>query len=328
MTAATQTTTASRTEADGHRGTGWADLVWITWRQHRLALAGTGGLLVLTAVLMVVFGLTVRPVGRYGEFDRSLLDLTQYAIPGYAALIAVFWAAPLLAREYEQRTHLLAWGQDVSPLRWLTGKTAVLAGVAVVYAVVLGLVSSWLMHRLRAVLPDWPLIRPFSGHGFESSPLLQAGYALFGFALGLAVSAISRRTVVSMGITLALFAGIRVFVIENLRPYFMTPVRSVFPLGAEFRPGGRDDLFVGGGMLDAAGNEVDPARCAMPVGPDGDPYLCERQAGAVSHFVDVQPADRLAAFQLIEFGLFAALAVVLAVVTWRVMRRSPAGSVG
>ncbi len=52
-----------------------------------------------------------------------------HSIPPFiSALIAVpllagmFWAAPLVSREYEAGTHRLAWTQSVSPLRWITTK--------------------------------------------------------------------------------------------------------------------------------------------------------------------------------------------------------------
>ena len=41
-------------------------------------------------------------------------------------LIGVFLGVPVLAREHEQRTLLLAWSQDVSPARWLWTKLALL----------------------------------------------------------------------------------------------------------------------------------------------------------------------------------------------------------
>ena len=55
--------------------------------------------------------------------DRFQMSLWQ------RLLIGVFLGVPLLAREHEQRTLLLAWSQDITPQRWLWTKLALLAGL-------------------------------------------------------------------------------------------------------------------------------------------------------------------------------------------------------
>ena len=72
-----------------------------------------------------------------------------HTIPPFtAALVAIplmagmFWAAPLVSREYEAGTHRLAWTQSVSPLRWITTKIALIFGVLAFAALVLGLLAT------------------------------------------------------------------------------------------------------------------------------------------------------------------------------------------
>src|SRR5699024_3205344 len=124
----------------------WRDIIAVGWRQHRSMLLGTGAIVLLGAALMTLISSLLVDHGNVDStlpllFDMGIAQATEaltICITGYSAVVAVFWAAPLLAKEYEQRTHLFAWGQDVSPLRWLAGKTLLLASVAVSFAVLLG----------------------------------------------------------------------------------------------------------------------------------------------------------------------------------------------
>lgn len=134
-------------------------LVWVTWRQHR-AVVGLTAFIVVLAVLP-----TPQPLD---SFDGLV-------VLAFAPGVAVFWGAPLLAREFEERTHLVAWGQDVTPARWIAVKCALLAAVLVVLGTPLG--------------PD------------------QVLRAVFGFFLGVGVGLVLRRTVAAMAVTFVLYAA-------------------------------------------------------------------------------------------------------------------------
>lgn len=299
---------------------GWHDLAWITWRQHRLMLAGTGALVLVGALLMVGVGVVADPLAapsvQSGWFDPRFLATCAM---GYGAVVAVFWAAPLLSREYEQRTHLFAWSQDVSAARWLAGKVLVLVAAAVVFALVLGAAGSFLVSQADDE-------SAFSMPYFETVPLVQVGYALFGFALGLVASALTRRTVLSMGLTAGIYVAVRAAVTSLWRPYYQTPVRVTSPLESPgsfvpLREGTR--LYVDSGMLNAAGNPIDyPTACiTRQFTETGQHYDCLRDNGAVRRYRDYQPGERLDTFQLIEFGIFTLLAAALFLLAWRITRR-------
>ncbi|WP_020674159.1 ABC transporter permease [Amycolatopsis nigrescens] len=307
---------------------GWGDLLWIGWRQHRLMLAGTGVLTLGLAAVMTALGLYAASTG---DVRASILgfssvtgtaQLAVAAVMGYSALIAVFWAAPLLAREYEQRTHLLVWSQDVSAARWLIGKATLLTVVAVALSLVLGTASNVMMHQINAAKAgDYPSFNLFDTQYFEVVPLVQAGYALFGFALGLAVSALSRRTVLSMGVTFGIFFVVRGAIAQLVRPYYQPPVRVTYPLDGQTEQV-YHTLYVSSGMLDAAGNPVEyPTACNRGYS-DADGYRqCLTEQGVVSNYRDFQPTDRLGTFQLIEFGIYTVLAAGLFVLAWSTLRR-------
>ncbi|GAA1957976.1 hypothetical protein [Amycolatopsis minnesotensis] len=327
------TATAVVAERPPRATVGWRDLIGVTWRQHRLMLVGTGVLVLAAIAAMLWVSANVEKdadlIGLPGLRQISDLgELLLAGVLGFSGLIAVFWAAPLLSKEYEQRTHLLVWSQDVSPLRWLAVKTTVLAVVAVAFSVALGVTASFMMHRILEAPAQYPpVFSLFRSPYFDDVALTQAAYALFGFALGLAVSAICRRTVTSMGVTLALFVGVRAVVERFVRPYFQTPVRETNPIGVDgpatsvMQP---NSLSVASGNLDAAGNPIDfPRVCntGSSVHTAQDYHACLRQNGVVSNYRDFQPADRLGFFQFAEFGVFVVLAAVLLLVGLRVVRR-------
>jgi hypothetical protein len=94
---------------------GWADLAWLVWRQHRILIAVT------TLGIAIASALDWWDAADVAN-SSAYQGLANVVVPSAAGLVGVFWGAPLLASEYEQRTHLVAWAQDVSPMRWLTGK--------------------------------------------------------------------------------------------------------------------------------------------------------------------------------------------------------------
>lgn len=305
----------------------WPDLIRLTWRQHR-ALLVTSILLTLAAI---AFGWTVTGllVAR-SEPSLPLLGLGSETAPGrwimlaeqgFGMFIAVFWAAPLISLEYERRTNLLAWSQDVSPVRWLAGKLALLVPVAVVLAVAVGFTGNAVADRYNEMGFDFG---PEYAANFEASPVVQAGYVLFGFALGLVLSALTRRTVLSMALTLGIYAVVR-FALTPVRLHYLPVIRDFQPFAG---PGGgeprADDIWLDSGYLTTAGEPADfPEACLnLPPGPPDAPKTCMIENGIEGSFVDYQPAARVPMLQLVEFGIFAALAAVLFAVLWRIVRRA------
>lgn len=312
----------------------WRDLVWVTWRQHRTMLVSTGLLVLVGTVAMLILAgiLAAHASMRLDMFTivDALADRLVLCVLGYAGVVAAFWAAPLLSREYEQRTHLFAWSQDVSAARWLAGKTLVLTVAAVALALLLGTAAQIMISQFDSVTVTGTVARrlnsinPFGMPYFEAVPLVQVGYTLFGFALGLVLSMTTRRTLLSMGLALAGFIITRAVVATTLRPHYLPPVRVTSPLGADGpfdRP--EDVLYVDAGLLGPAGNPVDyPQACMVGRRTTQAEHLdCMHEHGVVGTYREYQPAGRLDTFQLIEFGLFTVLAVALFLLAWRGTRR-------
>jgi uncharacterized protein (TIGR03382 family) len=103
------------------------------------------------------------------------------------------------------------------------------------------------------------------------------------------------------------------------RPHLLPPLRLL----DKVRP--IDAMFVAGGYLDRAGTEQTASAvqtmCAgrHPVVAAQDPCLVAH--GIAHSFIDIQPASRIVDLRLVEFGGYAAVAVVLLVVAWLVLRR-------
>jgi hypothetical protein len=289
-------------------------MIATTLRQHRLAILGMAALVALIAVVFWQSG--SGEVNAYG----SLAWFLFYAPSVLGALFAVFWAAPLLTREYENRTHLFAWGQDVSPARWLAAKVVVLAAIAAGLSAVLGAFAHGVAHdssnsRTYLVL--------FDQQAFDSSPHLMAAHTLFGFALGLLAGMITRQTLPAMGLTLFVFAGIRGFISVFVRPYYITPYHQFqawSPPGQHYVPMvPPDGLRVDSGYADAAGNPMEVPVPCRNAPPDYDG--CVRANGVAGHFADFQTADRVPALQLIETGVYLGLAAILFMIAFVWVRR-------
>lgn len=328
------TLTSTTTSARNH--VSWTGFAWITWRQHRLMLLGTG---VLVAIGTILMGLIAVAAGSWTSLQlpewmpdtlAPVADMLLTFLLSFSAVIAAFWSAPLLSREYEQHTHLFAWSQDVSPARWLAGKSLVLILTAAGLALLLGFTADLMIQQLQPgggrVVGG--LFNQFRAPYFGAAALVQLGYTLFGFALGLVISAISRRTVLAMGVTLGAFLATRMLITQLWRPYYLTPVRATTPVSEPpAAPVPFDGLYFDSGFLNAAGKPVDyPTACLSGLARRSENFACLREHGIVGRYRVFQPIERLETFQVIEFGIYSALALVLLVITWRILRRPTRGA--
>jgi hypothetical protein len=199
-------------------------MIWQTWRQHRAEAALCAALLGALVAAMLVVGTIARDraqalglptcAGSQGGCGNALDALHRdfHTIPPFtAALVAVpllagmFWAAPLVSREYEAGTHRLAWTQSVSPLRWIVTKIVLIFAVLSAAALGLGLLATWTLD---------PLIPSFGGRynstWYDTQGLVPAACMLFALSLGVAASALIGRTIPAMAVTLVGYAAARI----------------------------------------------------------------------------------------------------------------------
>src|SRR2546421_9123720 len=206
-------------------------MIWVTWAQHRREALVTGLILTVAAALLVITGLIINAdfkssgaancasaaapavgvfaadtpceavLGAFFSRWNSLTGAASLALMTLPALLGVFIAAPLLSREFEQRTHFLAWSQSITKLRWVLVKLGLFAAVVLISATALTVLVSW-WHS--------PLDRAFYGGtwaAFDIQGLTPIGYAVFALSLGALAGLLFRRTIPAMALTLFVFVG-------------------------------------------------------------------------------------------------------------------------
>jgi hypothetical protein len=327
----------------------WRRMAGVTWRQHRIALAGAAVLLGAVAVWLWISGTPLHhayaaAVGCHpasspacqnliGTFDVSATsNLMGNKDPGgvllqlVPALIGAFVGAPVLARELETGTFRYAWTQGFGRWRWVLGKLALLAVVLAAATSLLGILVSW-------------YFQPESGPLFEASPfgdlfslreVTFPAWTLAAFAVGALAGMLIRRVVPAIVATLAVYAGLAFATVGFLREHYLTPLATA----SYFTPGTSTAWIIGqwsakDGKFAFAGNPpgnlVDRFCSSLPPEKAGGPNgfaQCLAQHG-YTQWTSYQPASRFWAFLWIEAGWLLALsALLIAVTIWLVRRRA------
>jgi len=319
-------------------------MIWLTWRQNRIEGFVILGALVLSSIFLLITGLQMTQ-----DFQQSGLSACLAHHPGpnvqgsicgplatafanqygslilfavvlmlLSSLLGVMVGAPLVAREFEQRTTQLVWLQSITRTRWLSVKVALvlLTGLLVGGALLVEL--SWWYRPLS------PLIGPLNPVAFDfSGPVLVAA-TVMAFGLGMFAGTLTRRTVFAIFLTLALLLAIRLPVEFGLRPNYEPPVTITWPLAQLGPPPvtvGSQDWILGEGFIDAHGNQTPNLNC-HGLGETLTPLQCLQASGYRAHYLSYQPADRFWTFQWIETSIYAGIALLaLAATFWLVRRR-------
>lgn len=314
-------------------------MAWVTWRQHRAQLLGAVGLLV--ALTLAAFG-THLPIQTAFHRDslsaclppavRTGCDLivphfeSEFAswvaavrgLDVLPVLAGLFVGAPLIARELEHGTHQFAWTQGVTRRRWLLSKTSLIAAATVVCGALASAVVTWWR------TPFDTLEGRMAPSGFDIEGLVVPAYAFYALVLGVLAGLVFRRSVAAMTATLVAFGATRFLVLEFLRPRFLPPLHRIVAATDTGRQVGdwvlSDTLVDGGGRQITAGREDIAVLHAQQARIDPHAYIA---ALGWKRVITYQPAGRFWTFQLLEAGLFVALAAaVVAVAVWLV-RRTP-----
>ncbi len=310
----------------------------LIWRLHRNQLYFAVAALIALTVVLLVTGITMADdyrdalascaatptcgdlTGVLFRGDGAIMDLVDFTLV-VPLLFGLFWGAPLLAKEFEDGTHNLAWTQGVSRWRWLRANIIWSLLAAALWGAALAALVSWWRY------PENALGSRFDA--FDVQGIVPVAYALFAVALGIAVGSVIRRVLPSLAATLAIFVAIRVAIGVYLRPHYMAPVTKVFPLlGQRRRPHRRLDAVAGTGQPH---REVPRprhrllavARCVPDRAPPGGKGLlgqCLASHG-FHQTITYQPASRFWAFQGFEAAIFVLLAMVLTgFAVWWVLR--------
>jgi hypothetical protein len=205
---------------------------WLTWRQHRVQVLTTYGVLVVLAILLALTGSELvhlsntvgnRFLGEISRTDKDLAMVSLLAMLAVPAVIGAFWGAPLIARELENRTYLLVWNQGVTRGRWLAMKLGLTGLVAMAAAGLLSLVVTWWSEpvdkaadTIGGPLPFEPRL---AGLTFDARGVVPIGYAAFAFALGVTLGVLIRKILPAIAVTVGVFIFVQVAVPTWIRPY-------------------------------------------------------------------------------------------------------------
>ena len=180
----------------------WRRMAWVTWRQHRLTLAGVAILFGAPALYLLLRGLQLHHAYAavptcHPAASSSCRALAQAFSAAHAhgaivtggllqvipLLVGAFVGAPLLAREFETGTFRFAWTQGFGRARWTIAKLASLAITVTAAAAAFGALFSWYYQPIVNVGgdSDSSLLAPtiFDMHG-----VALPGWTLAAFAIG------------------------------------------------------------------------------------------------------------------------------------------------
>ena len=332
----TALTVRARPEKDTSlRAVPWHRMAWVTWRQHRGALAGLAVLLGALAVYIWLTGLqihhayatachlasspacTINFTGRYG-ITGNVLSIFLQAVP---ALIGAFAGAPLLARELETGTFRFAWTQGIGRWRWTLGKLVLLAVTVTAAAAAFSALYSWYNQPFFAAGYAIPFATRLFGLGEVAFP----AWTLAAFAIGALAGMLIRRVVPAIAATLAVYAGVAFATALYLREHYMAPLLtsnlnlpgSAWSVNQWFTKGGKFAFGAhGSGIVNAVTQFCDGGRSGL------SPGQCLSQHG-YTMWTSYQPGSRFWPFQWIEGGWLLALSVLLIAATvWLVRRRA------
>jgi ABC-type transport system involved in multi-copper enzyme maturation permease subunit len=319
------------------------DLLWLTWRQHRAVIIASltlgavliGAILFLAARITTInheCGNTACPGGSAqaasltGAFGLSELSNYLSIVVMFLPLLAgVFLGIPVLAREHEQRTLLLAWSQDIAPQRWLWTKLALLGALT---AAVGAAVSAGAGH-LADVISIATGHSLFYGSVFLVTGMVPLAQSVVWFIAGVALGAACRRTLRAIFAALVAYIGLY-FVVQWRYPTFMTPLTALVPItgdgqGLSSRLGTNILTINQNAIYDASGHAVSQAtvQSLCPSGPGG--LNTNNQCLAQHHFktlLSYQPGARIPDFHLILIGGYLGLGLIAAVAVWWLVRRT------
>jgi ABC-type transport system involved in multi-copper enzyme maturation permease subunit len=130
-----------------------------------------------------------------GLFGLTNLSIYLTIIVMFLPLLTgVFLGAPLLAREHEQRTLLLAWSQDITPQRWLWTKFTLLAVLTAAAGAAVSAAAGHLEATV-SIATGQSLFSLGSGAGLLVTGMLPlAAQTVAWLAIGVALGAAYRRT--------------------------------------------------------------------------------------------------------------------------------------
>ncbi len=326
----------------------WRRMAGVTWRQHRVALAGVAVLLGALALYLWIAGLPLHHAYAAAVachpassavcqgLDATLAGMDNFLSNGFIlqvlpVLIGAFVGAPVLARELESGTFRYTWTQGFGRRRWALAKLVLLAVAVTAAAGAFGALLTWYYGPfvgnqtlgLPRTTPLTPALFDLRGAGFPA-------WTLAAFAIGALAGMLIRRVVPAIIATLVVYTGLAFVTAGFLRQHYLTPLLTSngnsVPDNAWVisQWWAKDGRFAFGSYPPAS---VLNQFCAPPPSGTGKGGGLQWGPCLVQHgytmWTSYQPASRFWPFQWIEGGWLLALSVLLIAATvWLVQRRA------
>ncbi|MEV0704514.1 ABC transporter permease subunit [Saccharopolyspora sp. NPDC050389] len=306
-------------------------MLWMTWRQHRMALSATAVLFLALAGWLLVVGSQLRSAmspeqlvdcvgvrydcGPYLTTIATIDQLDETLLPLLPALVGIFLGAPMLSREIEQRTLRYTWAQGISRTHWLRTKILLLGASVLLVSSVFSAAYMWL-YQPAVATRSW----------FDAFPMafpVFPAMCLFGFALGVLAGTVFKHMLVGMGVVLVGFLAVLIPIAAMLRYYYMAPVQMPSDDYKVADHGMLVDIFYtapSGAAMDLGAACVQAGLPCSPTGYSSTQMDQLRQAGFVETFA-FQPGARFWPFQFIETGIFLWLTAACIALTFWLLRR-------
>ena len=319
----------------------WTRLVWVTWRQHRLALAGVAVLLGGLGLYLLIMGLKIHNgyasvTSCHPALSAACVTLGDLFFRGYypfaqvfsifllaiPVVVGVFVGAPVLARELETGTFRFAWTQGCGRLRWVIIKLALLAAAVTAASYAFSLLWSWYFQVYFTAGLDGHLAQQY----FDLSGVAFAAWTLLAFALGAIAGALIRRTVPAMAASIAVWTGLAFAVNLFLRKHYQAPLLSTSGTIWE-NNWVMNQWYTGPNGAVVGQPTIRNVVAHAPASVRNSPNQGAVQAYLTAHhyiqWASYQPESRYWHFQLIEGGWLLALSLILLAATvWLVRRRA------
>lgn len=202
-------------------------LLWLTWRQHRLAALSSAAVTAALAASLLTLSRT-----DYTAWPEPQSTLTWAAMLMLPCLAGMFIGVPLFAGELENGTHRLALTQSVTRAGLLVPRLVLVFGPLVAAGGLLG----WLGLQTYAHA-GW-IMR------FDHQAPVFVAYVAYGLALGIATGAVVGRTLPAVIVTFLGYVVIRGWIEGHARLHYMPLLAR--PVGASSTVvlGRNDDLLV------------------------------------------------------------------------------------
>jgi hypothetical protein len=346
----TALTTPARPEQDASpRPVPWRRMAWVTWRQHRIALAGAAVLLGGLALYLWLTGLQIHrdwtaalgchpassgacgALAGYFISDWQPAQIISVALQAVPALIGAFVGAPVLAREMETGTFRYAWTQGFGRWRWTLAKLVPLAVVAAAAAGAFSALLTWYYQPfLAGTVQYYNRPVPLDAGLFDLRGVAFAAWTLAAFTIGGLAGMLIRRVVPAIAATLAAYTGLALAAALYLREHYMTALLvknadapgSAWVLSQWWTKGGTpvSQSALGQFLQQEAPQLAGGGKGGIPQSPDVNQYLVQH---GYTLWTSYQPGSRFWPFQWIEGGWLLALSVLLIAATiWLVRRRA------